>query len=204
MRRAGFAAAFVLLFAGCARVYVQPAIDLRPHEVIGIIQFKTNAKGDLGQFVTQKFIQSITEDQAYVKVVELGDEQAALEAVGMTHLGPDAFLALGEKYNLNSVFTGDLEVTEASPSCMFGPGVASVEAKVNARLTARLVETGTGATLWSRSARDERDVAGVQRFGNTMSFNAKDPEEAYGEMARSLCRRITHDFRGTWQHRCGH
>ena len=201
MRTVTLTLAVALLFAGCARVYVQPAIDLKPHEVVGIIQFKTDAKGDLGEFVTQKFIQSVTEDQDEIKLVELGTEKDVLEAVGMTHLGPDAYKAIGEKYDLNTVFTGNLDVTEATPSCGFGPGYASFEAKVNARLTARLVETGGGATIWSNSARDERTVAGIEKFGHDFSFNAEDPEKAYGDMARSLCRQITHDFRGHWEHR---
>jgi len=201
VRKAALAVAVALLLAGCARVYVPPAIDLAPHEVIGIIQFKTDAKGDLGEFVTRKFIQSVTEDQS-LSIVELGDEQAALEAVGLTHLGPDAFKALGEKYELSTIFTGNLDVTEATPSCAFGPGYASVEAKVNARLTAKLVETDGGATVWSSSARDERTVAGVQRFGHDFSFSAEDPEKAYGDLARTLCRRITHDFRHTHRDKC--
>ena len=190
-----------LLLGGCASVYVPPAIDLKPREVIGIVEFKSDTKGDLSEFVTQKFIQSITEDQD-LRIVELGDEKTVLEAIGLTHLGPDAFKAIGEKYNLTTVFTGTLDVTEATPSCAFGPGYASFEAKVNARLAARLVETATGATLWNNSARDERTVAGVEQFGNNFSFNAEDPEKAYGDLARSLCRKITHDFRHTTRQKC--
>jgi hypothetical protein len=202
VRNAALAVGLALLFTGCARVYVQPAIDLRPHEVVGIIEFKTDARGDLAEFVTQKFIQSVTEDQTEIKIVELGDEKAVLEAVGLTHLGPDAFKAIGEKYDLSTVFTGNLDVTEATPSCAFGPGYGSIEAKVNARLSARLVETNGGGTIWSNSARDERTVAGVEKFGHDFSFTAEDPEKAYGDMARSLCRRITHDFRHTTREKC--
>ena len=201
MRNAALAVTIALLFTGCARVYVQPAIDLGPHEVIGIIEFKTDAGGDMGEFVTRKFIQSVTEDQPDIKLVELGSEKDVLEEVGLNHLGPDAFKAIGEKHDLNTVFTGNLDVTEATPSCFFTPGFASVEVKVNARLTARLVETSTGGTVWSNSARDERTVAGIQKFGHGLSFQAEDPEEAYGDMARSLCRRITHDFRGHYESR---
>jgi len=35
-------------------------------------------------------------------------------------------------------------------------------------------------------------------------FNAEDPEKAYGDMARHLCRRITHDFRGHYESRGCH
>lgn len=201
MKNAALAVAVALLFTGCARVYVQPAIDLKPHEVIGLIEFSSDSKGELSKFVTQKFIESVTEDQSEIRIVELGDEAAVLAAVNETRLGPDAFKAIAEKYDVNTVFTGSLNVSEVNPSCAFGPGYASVEGKVNARLAAKLVETATGATVWSNSARDERTVAGVEEFGSNFSFNAEDPEEAYGDLARTLCRRITHDFRGTWRHR---
>ncbi|HTW91889.1 MAG TPA: hypothetical protein VMH22_09285 [bacterium] len=192
----------VLLFAACARVYVQPAIDLHPREVIGLIQFATSTKGELAGLVTQKFIEAVTEDQTDIKIVELGDEATVLAAVSQSRLGPEAFKAIGDKYNLKTVFTGELDVSGVNPSCAFGPGYASVAAKVNARLTAKLVETATGATLWSNSARDERTVAGVDKSGDDFSFNAQDKEEAYGDLARSLCEGITYDFRGTRQHRC--
>jgi hypothetical protein len=206
VRTATLIVAVVMLFTGCARVYVPPAVDLHPHVVVGIIQFKTDARGDLGEFVTEKFMQAVTRDQPDIKLVELGTEKDVLEAVNMTHLGPDAFNAIGEKYNLNTVFTGTLDVTEATPSCFFSPGYSSVEAKVNARLTARLVETSTGGTIWNNSARDERTVAGVSKFGRGLTFQAEDPEKAYGDMARSLCWQTTRDFRSTWEHRgcCGH
>jgi hypothetical protein len=69
-------------------------------------------------------------------------------------------------------------------------------------LIAKLVETGSGATLWSNSGDDERTVAGVSKFGSSFSFGADDPEHAYGDLARSLCRKVTRDFRHSWRHKC--
>jgi hypothetical protein len=201
VRTATLIVAVAMLFTGCARVYVPPAVDLHPHVVVGIIQFKTDARGDLGEFVTEKFIRAVTKDQPDIQIVELGTQEDVLEAVGMTHLGPNAYVAIGDKYSLNALFTGNLDVTEASPSCIFTPGYASVEVKVNARLSARLVDIATGGTIWSNSARDERTVAGVSKFGRGLSFQAEDQEKAYGEMAHNLCWQITRDFRSTWAHR---
>lgn len=202
MRNAALAVAVALLLVGCARVYVPPAIDLGPHEVIGLIEFKSNAKGDLAKFVTEKFIDVVVEDQDEIRIVELGTEAEVLEAVGESRLGPDAYKAIADKYDANTVFTGTLDVSEVNPSCAFGPGYASFEGKVNARLSAKLVETSNGGTVWSNSARDERTVAGVEKFGSGFSFQAEDPEEAYGKMARSLCRRITYEFRHTYRNKC--
>jgi hypothetical protein len=195
--------AAMLALTGCARVYVPPAIDLTPKEVIGIIVFRSDAEGDLAEFVTEKFIQSVTEDQELM-IVELGEEAAVLEAVGQTRLGPDAFKAIGEKYEVNTVFTGALNVSDIKPSVSIGPNFsfASFQAKVKARLIARLVETGSSATLWSNSGDDERTVAGVSKFGSSFSFGADDPEHAYGDLARSLCRKVTRDFRHSWRHKC--
>jgi len=202
VRTAAFVIAVALLFTGCARVYVPPAIDLKPHEVVGIIKFSSNSKGDLTDYVTQKFIESITEDQEELRVAELGNEKAVLAAIDQADLGPDALKAIGEKYKVASVFIGDLTVSDVKPSCIAGPGFASFEAKVSAKLAVKLVETATGITLWTNSGRDERTVAGVSRFGSDLSFDAEDPDEAYGDLARELCRRVTHDFRHTRRSKC--
>ena len=152
----------VLVLAGCARIYVPPAIDLDPYQVVGLIEFSSDTKGDLTEYVTQRFIESITEDQEKLRIVELGDEATVLAAIDQTSLGPDAFKAIGEKYNVKTVFTGALNVSDVTPSISIGPGfgIASFEAKVNARLTARLVETETGATLWTNSARRNARLPG--------------------------------------------
>jgi len=194
----------VLVLAGCARIYVPPAIDLDPYQVIGLIEFSSDTKGDLTEYVTQRFIESITEDQEELRIVELGDEATVLAAIDQASLGPDAFKAIGEKYDVNTVFTGVLNVSDVTPSISIGPGfgIASFEAKVNARLIARLVETETGATLWTNSGTEERTVAGVSKFGSTFSFDAQDPEHAYGDLARGLCRKVTRDFRHTWRNKC--
>lgn len=204
MRNAALAVAVALLLSGCARIYVPPAIDLKPNEVIGLVEFKSETKGDLAEYVTQKFIESITEDQDELRIIELGDEATVLAAVGQSALGPDAYKAIGDKYDVKTVFTGELRVSDVTPSLSIGPGFsfASFEAKVSARLAARLVETEAGTTLWTNSGKAEHTVAGVSKFGSTFSFDAEDPEEAYGELARGLCRRVTSDFRHTWKHKC--
>jgi hypothetical protein len=192
----------VLALAGCARVYVPPAVDLEPYEVIGLIEFGSNAKGDLPAYLTQKFVEYVTEDQDQVKIVELGSEAKLLETIGKSELGPEAYRAIADRYNVKTIFTGDLNVSDVNPSCAFGPGFASFEAKVAARLVVKLVETETGATLWSKSGRDERTVAGVSKFGSSFTFDAEDPDHAYGDMARHLCRQLTHDFRHTTRSKC--
>ena len=204
MRNAALVIAVALLFVGCARVYVPPAVDLEPHEVIGLIEFTSNSEGRLAKYVTQKFIESITEDQKELRIVELGHEDKVLDAIGKTELDVDAYRAIADTYDIKTLFVGELRVSEVRPVISIGPGFsfASFEARVSASLSAKLVETETGATLWTNSGSDEQTVAGVSKFGSSFSFEAEDPEEAYGHLARSLCHKVTRDFRHSWKHKC--
>ena len=196
--------AALLLLAACARVYVAPAVDLKPHATIGIIEFNCSTKGSLGQLTTRKFMEAITADQTDVGIVELGDEATVLAAVHQPGLGPEAMQAIGEKYDVQSVFTGSVTISDVTPSLYIGPGLAfaSFEAKVNATLIARLVSTSNSATVWTNSGTDQRTVGGVSKIGSAFSFDAKDPEQAYGELVSSLTRKVTRDFRHSWRHKC--
>jgi hypothetical protein len=204
MKRALMAICAVLLLAGCARVMIPPAVDLTTHETIGIIEFRCASQGNLAPYATRRFIQDITIDQKNIGVVELGSEPQALAAVGKTLLDPDAFRALGEKYGVRTIFQGEITISDVKPHISIGPGLsfASFSADVDASLQARLVETATGATVWSGSGTDRQTIGGVSKFGSVFSFDAKDPETAYGALVRSLVRKSTADFRNTWKCRC--
>jgi hypothetical protein len=193
-----------LLLAGCARVFVPPSFDLKPHEALGLIDVKCPSAGDLADVVTQKLLESAAEEQIGIQVVEIGDERTALSAVARTELGPETYQALGDKYGIKSIFLGQLTVSDVKPSIFIGPGLdfASLSATVSATLAVRLVQTTNGATIWSKSASSEQTVAGVSKFGSSFSFQAEDPDEAYGELARRLARQVTRDFRHSWRFKC--
>ncbi|UCG92699.1 MAG: hypothetical protein JSV97_03040, partial [candidate division WOR-3 bacterium] len=60
---------------GCGRkVMVPPRIDLKPHEVIGIIEFESSNEGKLASLATRRFMNAIRRDQGMVRIVELGAE----------------------------------------------------------------------------------------------------------------------------------
>jgi hypothetical protein len=62
-----------------------------------------------------------------------------------------------------------------------------------------MIETETGASLWSNSARDVQRIGGVQVFSDKgVTFDADDPENAYGRLANSLVYVVTRDFRSRW------
>lgn len=112
--------------------------------------------------------------------------------------------AVGKKYQVDAVFTGALDVTKVKPNVRLSSLLTSMsaEAHVEATLTARLLETRSGATLWTDSANAYETVAHVRIASNSSAtFKAQDPEDAYGRLVSNLVYGITRDFRSTYTRR---
>ena len=191
-----------LAIQGCTeRVLVPPRIDLKQHEVVGIIEFDCSGKGELAPFLTHRFVDAIRVDQDLVRIVRLGTSAEVLADIGRPQLDRDAFKEIGQKHQVKTVFTGNLAVSEVKPSVAIGHSLThfGVSADVDATLNAQMVETETGASLWSRSARAVERIGGIEVFGDkNFTFDADDPENAYGRLADTLVAAVTHDFRCRW------
>jgi len=177
-------------------VRVPPRIDLTQHEMIGIVQFKTTAKGELGPLVTRRFTELARQDQGLVRIVGFGP----LVRVGST--SPDALKALGRKHDVRTIVLGTLTVSGIRPDLSLSSGLrsGSLSAKVDATLEVQMIETASGASIWSSSARATQSVGHVSVFrGGEFSFDADDPERAYGSLVDALVAHVTRDFRATWQ-----
>lgn len=207
MHRIIFFILFVLLIltTGCSRVMIPPAVDLKPHEVIGIIQFNCNNEGKLAGYTTQKFMEWITTDQKEIAIIELGNEKDALAAIQKEKLGPEEVKLIGQKDSIKSMFVGDIQISDVHPHISIGPGFsfASASAEVEATLTVKLINTGNSATIWLGSSRGKSDVGSVGLFGGSFIFDAKDPELAYGRLVENLVKKATKDFRNTYKCKCG-
>ena len=76
------------------------------------------------------------------------------------------------------------------------------EADVDATLVVQLIETSTGASLWSSSASASKNVGQLSVFeGGDFVFGAEDPEDAYGDLVNALVAQVTNDFRARWERR---
>lgn len=199
----GMAAVLMAVMSGCGpKVMVPPKIDLKQHEVIGIIEFRSSSEGELGSYATRKFTEAARRDQGMVRIVELGSEVEVLEGVGHDRLDQATFKALGEKYEISTIITGELVVSDVRPDITITPGFGhmSFAAEVDAELTVQMAETATGASIWSGSASTTREVGHVSVFGGkTFAFDAEDPEKAYGKLVDALVEKVTKDFRVTWK-----
>ncbi len=187
--------------SGRTRVMVPPRIDLKAHEVIGVVEFNCSGEEELGPFATQRFIDVARQDQGMVRIVRLGTESEVLEAVDQDRLGPAAFKAAGEKYGVQTIVTGDLVFSEVRPKVSIGHSLThiGVAADVQATLAVQMVETTSGASLWSRSAGATERIGGASFSKDSVGLAVDDPENAYVRLVNGLVYSVTPEFRPTWE-----
>ncbi len=189
------------LGCGGKKVMVPPRIDLQRHEVLAIIEFSSSSEGKLGELATRRFIEEARLDQGLVRIVELGPEEEVLRQVDSERLDRAAYMALGERHNVATIFTGALEVSDIRPAVSISGDLRNLgaAADVDATLTVQMVETASGASLWSRSASVTKRVGQVSLLGGRdVVFDAEDPEQAYGELVYALVDLVTADFKVSW------
>jgi hypothetical protein len=182
-------------------VMVPPQIDLKPHELIGIVQFGTTAKGELGSLATKRFTEAARRDQGLIRIVDLGTRDEALHSVGHDRLDADALIALGHKYGVKTIMTGELAVSKVRPDVSIDALLrsGSVTAQVDAELEVLLYETESGAALWNRSGHTTHSVGQVQVWGaKQFAFDARDPEAAYGGLVDDLVGQVSRPFQVSW------
>ncbi|HZI94220.1 MAG TPA: hypothetical protein VFE84_08240 [Patescibacteria group bacterium] len=183
-------------------VMVPPLIDLKQHETIGVIEFRSSSDGKLGQLATRRFTEWARRDQGLVRIVDLGPRAKALRSVGRDQWGPETYKALGEQRGVSTLLIGELKVSDVRPDVkiLASLGSGQVTAQVDATLEVQLIETATGASLWNASASGTKNVGHVSVFsGRRFAFDADDPENAYGVLVDALVEQTTRDFRVSWE-----
>jgi hypothetical protein len=192
------------LGCGGTKVMVPPRIDLQQHEVLAVIEFSSSREGELAPLATARFVEAIRADQGLVRIVDLGTETEALRAVGAAHLDRAAYQALGQTHDVNTIFTGELIISDIRPAIRITSDLANmgVAADVDATLNVEMVETASGASIWSRSASVTKRVGQVSLLGSRdVVFDADNPERAYGELIDALVVAVSGDFRARWERR---
>ncbi len=102
------------------------------------------------------------------------------------------------EYGVDAVVFGRLEISNVKPKVKLSTVLTSMSARadVDAALSARLLETDSGVTLWTNSVRGRQTVGHVSFVSNgDIYFGARDPESAYGRLVHWLVVRATRDFR---------
>lgn len=192
--------------AGCRgpKVMVPPRIDLHEHEVLAVIEFSFNRDGELGTLATSRFIEEARRDQGLVRIIELGTEDEVLREVDRGRLDRTTYQEVGHVHDVATIISGELVVSDIRPAISITRDLRDLgaAADVDATLTVRMVESTSGASIWSRSASATRRVGQVSVLGGRdFVFDADDPERAYGELVNALVGAVTADFRVSWTRR---
>ena len=201
-RQIAFHLAGILIIAvlGCAkpRVWVAPRIDLHEYGTLGMIEFHSPL--GYGPLATQQFVATLHSAQGSVPVLELGLLGDALRSVGHRAMDPDAVRAIGEKYRVDVVVVGDLEIDQPRPNFSIQSFTeANASAEILGTLHVRFLDARSGATIWSDQARGKRTVAHLNMIaGQRPRFGAVDPEGEHAQLVAWLVGRVTADFHGYW------
>ena len=190
---------------GCAHTHtvtvpVPPRVDLKPYGVVGIVEFPSNGDRTTGTQATRQFQEQVQEAQPGTRFLELGTAGAVLAGVGASEFNADSLLRIGQKYGVKAVVMGEVvysaprtDVKVADITRLEG----GVRSELRADISARLLETASGASVWTRSAWTKRQLGTLSVSadrGVSGSLAKADPRE---EMVTTLVYHLTHDFRPT-------
>lgn len=198
--------AFVMLY-GCShteKVLIPPKIELKDYRNIGVIEFSTNAEDNLRQYVTQNFIQNVQSAQPGTRVLELGSEEQVLKSLKCRELDFKTIKSIGDEYNVDAIIMGHIQVSEIKPNVKIFSVSQAVRAEVyvEAALRTRILETDSGATLWTKANSGKTSVAELNlATEGPFNLSASDPKEKYGKLVTGLVYANTSDFRSHYEYR---
>jgi hypothetical protein len=183
-------------------VSVPPRIDLAQHELIGVVQFDAEDGEELAPLATRRFTEAARRDQGLVRMVDLGPSDEVLNSVGRDHWDTESYRALGQSRGVRTLLVGELTIGDVKPDVRIDAALrgGTITAQVKATLAVRMIETESGASIWSRSAWATRTVGQVSLArGGRVAFAADDLERAYGDLIDALVAEVAPDFQVGWQ-----
>lgn len=196
---------WLFLVSGCSHtvlVTVPPRMELKGYGTLGVIEFSSNS--GLGSArATQQLQEQIQSAQPGTRFIELGSRETVLAAVGRNQLDADAAKRIGKKYGVGAVFLGEIAYADPKTDVRVNDLAkldAGLRTEVRGDISARLVETASGASVWSNSGWVRRQLGrlNVSENGVSGSMSKSDPRE---EMVPALVYQLTYDFRPTTERR---
>jgi hypothetical protein len=192
---------------GCShteKILVPPRVELNAYPYIGVIEFSTNAENTLKAYVTQNFIQNIQSAQPGTRILELGNEKQLLLTLGQGKLDRATIKSIGQKYNVDALILGYLEISEIKPKINIytSPKALHAGAYIEAALQTKILETASGATLWTNATTGKTRIADISVIETgAIRLGVSDPKEKYGELVPELVYVNTRDFRCQYEYR---
>lgn len=182
-------------------VSVPPRVQLQEYGTLGLVAFDSNANAAVNARVTREFQSRVHAAQPGTRIVELGSRDALLASVGARQLDPQTLRRIGEKYGVDAIFLGSLTYSEPKTTDVKLGDITKLEGgvriEVRGDIDSKLVETRSGASVWSSSAWARRPVAQLNVSvdqGVSGGVRNANPHE---EMVPALVSHLTEDFRSS-------
>ncbi len=198
------------LAAGCAKhpeTLEPPRLDLTRYGSIGMVTFRASGPtgaGVLGDAATKEFLATIHSAQPGTPVLELGDEAGVMRGLGASALGPDAVRTIGERQHVDAVVLGSVVEKKAQPRVAVDTvwNRISAAAELQGELEVRMLETESGATVWSTTAHAQVPIGQIELGATGVSgLQANPMEEARRALVEQLVWQATGDLRAHWVQR---
>ena len=188
---------------GCSStvlVPVPPRLDLKSYGTLGIVEFSSNADAAINVHATRQFQEQIQSAQPGTRFVALGSREAVLAAVGGRQLDVDALKKIGEKYGVDAVFVGDIIYSDPKTDIKITDITkldGSVHTEVRGDISSSLMESRSGASIWSSSAWARRQIGRLSVSADQGVSGGMSNENPRDEMVQSMVYYLTQDFRPT-------
>lgn len=201
MRTLAASLLFSLSLLGCSStvvVPVPPKVDLSSYGTLGIIEFASNSDRAIGAHATRRFQEHVQSAQPGTRFIELGSREVLLAAVGGKQLDADALKRIGEKYGVAAVFIGDIVYSEPKADVQIvdlAKLEGGVRAEIRGDISSRLVETRSGASVWSNSAWTRKQIGSLRVSAESGVSGGVSQSNPRDEMVPALVYRLTDDFR---------
>jgi hypothetical protein len=186
---------------GCSNtvlVTVPPRMDLKNYGTLGIVEFSSNSDPAINGYATQQFQEHVQGAYPGTPILELGSREAVLEAVGATRFDAETMTRIGLKYGVSAVFVGDIAYSEPKTDVRLNDIVkldGGVRTDIKGDISSKLLETKSGASVWSSSAWAKRQIGRVSvsaRDGVSAAMRDTNPRR---DMVPALIFHLTEDFR---------
>ena len=188
---------------GCSHtvlVPVPPRMDLKSYGMVGLVEFASNSDPAINVHATRQFQEHIQGAQPGTPFLDLGSREAVLASVGGRQFDVDTLKKIGEKYGVSAIFLGDITYSEPKTDVNVKDLTkleGGVRTEVRGDISCRLVETRTGASVWSSSAWAKRQTSGLSLSADQGVRGGMSNENPREEMVPALVYHLTQDFRTT-------
>jgi hypothetical protein len=195
----------LLILAGCSStrtevVDVPPRVDLKSYGTLGVIEFASNYDAATNARATRDFEAQIHAAQPGTRLLDLGGRDALLAGVGARQLDADALRRIGAKAGVDAILVGEIVYSDPKTDVRINDLSrldGAMRTEVRGDLSVRLVETRSGASVWSASSWARRQVNRVS-VSMTQGVNASSSDsDPRSEMVPALVLHATEDFRST-------